>query len=89
MVVDLPEPEEPTSAVTVPGSAWKEMSCSTVAFAIVAETYVFEIDVAVDIVREVWCGRGPDLLGARRGFPGSLQSGQRFGELGSDLERSA
>ena len=29
MMVDLPEPEEPTSAVTVPGFDVKEMPCST------------------------------------------------------------
>ena len=29
MIVDLPEPDEPTSAVTVPGSARKLMPCST------------------------------------------------------------
>ena len=29
MIVDLPEPDEPTSAVTVPGSATNETSCST------------------------------------------------------------
>ena len=28
-MVDLPEPEEPTSAVSVPGEAWKLMECST------------------------------------------------------------
>jgi hypothetical protein len=28
--VDLPEPEDPTSAVTVPGSARKFTSCNTV-----------------------------------------------------------
>ena len=33
MMVDLPEPDDPTSAVTVPGCAWNEMSCSTVLFA--------------------------------------------------------
>ena len=30
MMVDLPEPDDPTSAVTVPGCEWNEMSCSTV-----------------------------------------------------------
>ena len=29
MVVDFPEPDEPTSAVTVPGSARNETSCRT------------------------------------------------------------
>ena len=29
MVVDLPDPEEPTKAVTVPGSARNEMSRKT------------------------------------------------------------
>jgi hypothetical protein len=30
MLVDFPEPEEPTNAVTVPGRESKDMSCRTV-----------------------------------------------------------
>ena len=36
MMVDLPDPDDPTKAVTVPGAAWNDTSFSTVRAAIVS-----------------------------------------------------
>ena len=49
MVVDLPEPEEPTSAVTVPGSATNGTSCQHDALAVVAEADVFKLHATNDV----------------------------------------
>ena len=46
MMVDLPEPDGPTSAVTVSGSDWNETSCSTVFAGVVGEVHVIENHLA-------------------------------------------
>ena len=48
MMVDLPDPEEPTSAVTVPGSAMKLMPCSTGFSGVVGKLHILKAHIALD-----------------------------------------
>ena len=84
MIVDFPAPEGPTSAVTVPGVAWKETWSSTALAAVVGEANPIEHHLA----GEGGDRHGPPRIGVLRPLPehfaGPLQTGQRLGQLRPD-----
>ncbi len=85
MVVDLPDPEEPTSAVTVSGSASNETSWST------GFPVSYSNDTRSNSTWPLWvrARRALGILVLARfisGFAGALESRQRLGNLGADSD---
>ena len=85
-MVDFPEPDGPTNAVTVPGLASKEMPCRTVLAGLIGEFH---------ILKEHFADNVPDLAGALRIFilgtftedlSRSLEARQRLTHLRSDID---
>ena len=64
MVVDLPDPDEPTRAVTVPGSERNEISRRHVVGSVIAEAHIIELNGADYVVKLTRCDSDPDLPAA-------------------------
>ena len=84
-MVDLPEPEEPTSAVTLPGTARKLIPWRTRLFGLVGEFDIFKLHRALD--RRHLHGSAGDLVFFEFGhdFTGTVETGERFGKLRADI----
>ena len=84
MIVDFPEPDEPTSAVTVPGCERKLTSCSTGLPGSYAKRDIFERKLAHDVRQRDRAARilvfGPLV----QNFPRALEAGDGFGQLRAD-----
>jgi len=84
MMVDLPEPDDPTSAVTVPRLGLESDIVQHCAAAVVAEVDMIEFQFAENVLQR-HCAVGVLIFGAfLQDLLGAFQPGQRFGELGSN-----
>ncbi len=85
MMVDLPEPEEPTRAVTVPGCDVEGDAVEDGLAGLVGEGDVIEGEL-----RRGWCRASMVRLGSAifvalvEDLHGAVEAGDGFGELGAD-----
>ena len=84
MIVDFPDPDEPTSAVTVPGYARKLTSCSTGLPGSYAEADVVERELALDVGQRDRAARVFILGTLVEHFARALQSRDSLGQLRAD-----
>ena len=84
-MVDLPEPEGPTSAVTVPGCRAEAHVEQHLLARLVGESDVRKIDFAANRARAPPCACGSLILGPlAQHFARALQAGERLGQLRAD-----
>ena len=86
MMVDLPEPDGPTSAVTVPGGETEGNIVQHRFAGLVVEIDVLESDLAAHFADR---DRAPRILILRpfaQHFARPLEAGQRFGNLRADAD---
>ena len=86
MMVDFPDPEGPTSAVTVPGSEREADFVQHGLAGVVLEVHVLEGDVALNRV-DLAHALGVFILGPLgEHFLGAVESGERLGQLRTDAD---